>query len=112
MSSGFLSPSHGTENGGLDTISSKGWSSQCCGADQRILPHDVEFVELDVVQEHIDAAEVVGGQVDLLPVEAPLDIVLAQHFFHLQQQRTGAAGRVIDLVDLRFADGAEAGQQL
>ena len=31
MSSGFLSPSHGTENGGLETINSNGWSSQCCG---------------------------------------------------------------------------------
>ena len=46
------------------------------------------------MQEHIDAAEVVSGQVDLLTVEASLDIILAQHFFHLQQQRTGAAGRV------------------
>ena len=64
------------------------------------------------MQEHIDAAEVVSGQVDLLTVEATLDIILAQHFFHLQQQGAGTAGRVIDLVDLRFADGAEAGQQL
>ena len=64
------------------------------------------------MQEHIDAAKVVGGQVNLLTVEAALDIILAQHFFHLQQQRTGAAGRVIDLVDFRFADGAEASQQL
>ena len=38
--------------------------------------------------------------------------VLAQHFFHLQQQRTGTAGWIIDLVDFRFADGAEASQQL
>ena len=82
------------------------------GTEQRILPHNAELVKLDVVQEHIDAAEIVSGQVDLLTVEASLDIILAQHFFHLQQQRTGAAGRVIDLVDFRFADGAEASQQL
>ena len=63
-------------------------------AEQSILPHNAELVELNVVQEHIDAAKVVGGQVDLLTVEASLDIILAQHFFHLQQQRTGAAGRV------------------
>ena len=81
-------------------------------AEQSIFPHDAEFVKLDVMQEHIDAAEVVSGQVDLLTVEASLDIILAQHFFHLQQQRTGAAGRVIDLVDFRFANGAEASQQL
>lgn len=81
-------------------------------AEQSIFPHDAEFVKLDVMQEHIDAAEVVSGQVDLLPIEATLDIVLAQQFFHLQQQGAGTAGWIIDLVDLRFADGAEAGQQL
>ena len=82
------------------------------GTEQRILPHNAELVKLDVVQEHIDAAEIVSGQVDLLTVEASLDIILAQHFFHLQQQRTGAAGWIIDLVNLCFADGAEASQQL
>ena len=81
-------------------------------AEQSVLPDNAELIELDVMQEHIDAAEVVSGQVDLLTVEATLDIVLAQHFFHLQQQGAGTAGGVIDLVDLRFADGAEAGQQL
>ena len=81
-------------------------------AEQGVLPYNAELIELDVMQEHIDAAEVVSGQVNLLTVEASLDIILAQHFFHLQQQRTGAAGGVIDLIDFRFADGAEAGQQL
>ena len=81
-------------------------------AEQSVLPDDTEFVKLDVMQEHIDTAEVVSGQVNLLTVEASLDIILAQHFFHLQQQRTGAAGWIIDLVDFRFANGAEAGQQL
>ena len=81
-------------------------------AEQGILPHNTELVKLDVVQEHIDAAEVISGQVDLLPIEATFDIILSQHFFHLQQQRAGTAGWIIDLVDLRFANGAEAGQQL
>ena len=52
-------------------------------AEQGVLPDDTELVELNVVQEHIDAAEVISGQVNLLTVEAPLDIILAQHFFHL-----------------------------
>ena len=41
------------------------------------------------MQEHVDTTEVVRGQVDLLPVKAALDIVLAQYLFHLQQQRAG-----------------------
>lgn len=61
------------------------------------------------MQEHIDAAEVVSGQVDLLTVEASLDIILAQHFFHLQQQRTGAAGRVYVLTDFDTIEKAFSG---
>ena len=52
-------------------------------AEQSVLPDNAELIELDVMQEHIDAAEVVSGQVDLLTVEASLDIILSQHFFHL-----------------------------
>ena len=70
-----------------------------------------ELVKFNIMQEHIDAAKVVGGQVDFLAIEAPLNIVLAQHLFHLQQQRAGTAGRVIDLVDLRFSNRSQSGQQ-
>ena len=77
-------------------------------AEQSVLPDNAELIELDVMQEHIDAAEVVSGQVDLLTVEASLDIILAQHFFHLQQQRTGAAGRVYK--DVIFDTGPVAGK--
>ena len=48
-------------------------------ADEGVLVGDIELVEADVVQEHIDAAEVVGGEVDLLTVEALTDVVFAQH---------------------------------
>jgi len=39
------------------------------------------------VQEHVDAGEVVGGQVDFLAVEALADVVFAEDFRELQQQR-------------------------
>ncbi len=106
MSSGFFIPlpRHGKRRIGYDQL--KELVVPVLRGDQRILPHDVEFIKLNVVQEHIDAAEVVDGQVDLLPEKAPLDVVLAQHLFHLQQQRTGAAGGVvIDLVDPCFPNG-------
>lgn len=102
-------PRHGKGRIGYDQL--KGLVVPVLRGDQRILPHDVKFVKVNIVQEHIDAAEVVGGQVDLLPEKAPLDIVLAQHLFHLQQQRAGAACGVIDLVDPCFPDGAQPGQQ-
>ena len=64
------------------------------------------------MQKHIDAAEVVGRDVDLLPVKAVADGVLAKHLFGFQQQRTRAARRVIDLVDLGFPDRAKPCQKL
>ena len=81
------------------------------GRQQGVLAYNAEFIKFNIVQEHIDSAEVIGGQIDLLTEETTLNIVLTQHFFHLQQQRARAAGGVIDLVDLSLADGAEPSQQ-
>lgn len=86
ISSGLSSPAHLMEYGGLDTISSNGSSSQCAGG-QRILAGNIKFVISDVMQKHIDAAEVVSRDVDLLPVKAVTDGVLAKHLFGFQQQR-------------------------
>ena len=49
-------------------------------ADEGVLVGDIELVKADIVQEHIDAAEVVGGEVDLLTVEALTDVVFAEDF--------------------------------
>ena len=80
------------------------------GRGQRVLTGDVEFVKAHVVEEHIDAAEVVGGNIDLLPEVAELHPVLAQHLGSFQQQGTGTAGRVVDLVDPGLAHRAKPGQ--
>ena len=64
------------------------------GVGQRIFASDIEFIKSDVMQKHIDAAEVVGRDVDLLPVKAVADGVSAKHLFGFQQQRTRAARRV------------------
>ena len=79
---------------------------------QRVLTGNVEFVKFNVVQEHIDAAQVIRCDVDFLPKEAVADSVPSQHLFCLQQQRTGTAGRVIDLVDFLLAYRTQPGQQL
>ena len=47
---------------------------------QRVPTCDVEVIKIDVVQEHIDAAEVVGGDIDLLPVEAVPHVVFPKDF--------------------------------
>ena len=79
---------------------------------QRVLTGNVEFVKFDVVQEHIDAAQVVRCDVDFLPKEAIAHGIPSQHLFCLQQQRTRAAGRIIDLVDFLLAYRTQPGQQL
>lgn len=78
------------------------------GGCKGILACDVELVKADVVEEHIDAAQVVGGDVDLLAEKAVARRIMAQHLHRLQQQRAGAAGGVVDLVDLGLAHGAQS----
>ena len=82
------------------------------GIDQRVTVGNVEMVVVHIVQEHVDAAQVVRGQV-LLLAEKPLpDFILAQHLDRLQQQGTRTARRVVDLVHFALAVGGDAGQQL
>ena len=79
---------------------------------QRVLTGNVEFVKFNVVQEHIDAAQVVRCDVDFLSKETIAHGIPSQHLFCLQQQRTGTTGRVIYLVDFLLAYGTQPGQQL
>jgi hypothetical protein len=78
---------------------------------QRVAVGDVELLVVHVVQEHVDPAQVVGGEVDFLTEEALAHLVVAQHLDEVEQQRAGAAGRVVDLVDLGLADHGDARQQ-
>ena len=64
------------------------------GSGEGVLAGDVEFVKADVVEEHIDSAQVVGGDIDFLPIEAVAHPLMPQHLHRFQQQRAGAAGRV------------------
>ena len=90
----------------------KGLVVPVLGIGQGILAGYVELVKAYIVEEHIDAAQVVSGDVYLLAVKAVAHCVVAQHLHRLQQQGARAAGRVIHLVHLGFAHGAQPGQQL
>ena len=98
--------------GGIADDQLKGLVVPVLGRGQRVLAGNVKFVKAHVVEKHVDAAEVVGGDIDLLPEVAELHAVPAQHLGGFQQQRAGAAGGVVDLVDLCPAHGAQPGQQL
>ena len=47
---------------------------------------NVEVVEVDVVQEHVDAAEVVRGDVLILPVESVANVLPADDLGEFQQE--------------------------
>ena len=66
---------------------------------QGVAQLNVEFVIVDVVQKHVHPRQVVSGVVDLLAEKTVFNNVFVKLLFGLQQQRTGAAGRVIDLID-------------
>lgn len=53
---------------------------------------DVELIGADVVQEHIDTAEVVCRNVDLLPEKSLTDMFFAQDFGGFQKKRARTAG--------------------
>ena len=46
---------------------------------------DVEFFVVDVVKEHVDPAQVVGGQVNFLPVEPLPHVVFPEDLRELQE---------------------------
>ena len=62
--------------------------------DQRIFTGDVEFIEADIMQEHIDAAEIVRRDIDFLPVEAIADRISPQHLFGFQKERSTPTCRI------------------
>ena len=66
MRAGSSLPIHFVEYGGLETIASKGSSSQCAGSVS------------------VDPAQVVGGQVDLLAEEPSAHVLLTEHLCELQ----------------------------
>ena len=70
------------------------------GLYERIAKGDVKLVEADIVQEHVDPAQVVGRDVYFLSIEALTHIFSAEDFCEFQQKRTGTAGRVINPVDV------------
>ena len=53
---------------------------------KRITQCYIEMAVVDIVQEHIDTAEVVGGLIDFLTIETLLHIILPNDFGNLHQQ--------------------------
>ena len=79
--------------------------------DERVAAGDVELIEADMVQEHVDAAEVECRRIDLLTVEALADTVHTENLCELQQQRARAAGGVVDLVHARLVADDDAREE-
>ena len=82
------------------------WREKC------ILAGDIELIVVNVVQEHVDTAEVVGGKVNLLTIETLTHIVLAEYLCRLQEQRPRTASRVIDLIDFALAKSCQTGESV
>ena len=64
------------------------------GTSERVITSNIKFIKANFVQEHINAAQVVGGDVHLLAIKAVAHRILAQNLRRLQQQGAGATGRV------------------
>lgn len=97
--------------GGIGDDDLKRFLVPVLGVGEGVPVGDVELVIVDVVEEHVDPAEVVGGQVDLLAKETLAHHIPAQDLGSLQQQGARATGRVVDLVDLRLLPNGNTGEQ-
>ena len=80
--------------------------------EERVTERDVELARVDVVEEQVDAAEVVRRRFLFLPVEADEDVLRSEDLCHLHQERPRTAGRIVDLPHPRPAPRGDAGQQL
>ena len=79
---------------------------------ERVAQLDVEVVVVDVVKEHVDAAQVVGRGIDLLSEVLQLGIALPDGLGEFEQQGARTACRVIDLADVGIAHLGDACQHV
>ena len=82
------------------------------GRDERVAQLNIKIVVVDIVEEHVDAAEVVGRRVDFLAVVFQRRVFLADGLREFQQQRPGTAGRVVDAAYLVAVGSRQSGQDL
>lgn len=61
---------------------------------ERILAGNIKLIKANLMQEHVNTAEVIGSDIDFLTIEAVADSIPAQKLSTFEQQRAGAAGRV------------------
>ena len=92
---------HLAEKGGLATTASS-FQPSVLRALQGVLLPQIKVAVVDAVQDHVHPRQVVGGAVHLLAVIVVDMLDLPRD---AQQQRAGAAGRVIDGFEARLARG-------
>ena len=73
---------------------------------------DVEFLIVDVMEEHIDTTEIVGGDVDLLTIKSLTNIVFSEYFSKLEKKRSRSTTRIIDFIHFCLAYGDDLGKEL
>ena len=79
---------------------------------ESIAVSDIKIVVVDVVQKHIDAAEVESSEVDFLSIETLPDVFFAQYFGKFQKQRTRTASWIVNLIYFFLANSGDFSQKL
>lgn len=57
--------------------------------DQRIPMRDIKFIITNIMQKHIDPAEIIRRNVDLLSIKALTDVFPAKILGHFEKERSG-----------------------
>ena len=61
---------------------------------KRVTQLNIKLGIVHIMQEHIDAAQVVRRDIDFLPIEAITNGVLPQHLFSFQKERSAPTCRI------------------
>src|SRR3989338_302055 len=78
---------------------------------KRVAVSNIKMIVVDVVQKHVDTAEVVGSEIDFLPKETLTNIFFTKDFSELKEQRARTAGWIVDLIHFCFAYGSDFRQK-
>ena len=71
---------------GIGNNQLKGFIIPMLRGGQCIFTGNIKLIKTNIMQEHIDAAQVVGGNIYFLSIKTIADSIFAKNFFRLQEQ--------------------------
>ena len=79
--------------------------------EQCIFTSYIKFIKSHIMQKHIDTAQVVGCNINLLSIKSITNSILAKNLLSLQKQWAWTTCRIIYFIDFCFSYSSKACEQ-